>query len=130
MAIGSITSTGKQNATSSGELKYKKIQKDNDSFCFLADDTVVDFASLIDFILIHGGSGIVSIDGLLYKRTSIPCARGYAGRDTAAYTSLITSQRQNDGEWARPSTILAVGYISTSGNPYISMTVDNTWTVV
>ncbi len=130
MSIGSISSTGKQNAAVAGGLKYKKIQKGDDSFSFICDDSVVDLTTLINFILLKGGSGTVIIDGVTYKRTSIPCARGYAGRDTASYTSLIVTQRLISDEWTIPTGILAVGYISTSGNPYISMTIDSSWTVV
>lgn len=133
MSIGSITSVGKQNATSSGELKYKKIQKGEASFCFLGDDTVVDFASLVNFILTYGGSSITTQDTIDYKRTAIPAARGYLGGSyVTSYTSFTVSQTKSPSnpEWTTPSTIAASGYHSTSGNPFDHLTIDNTWTVV
>lgn len=138
MSIGSITGTGKQNAAVAGGLKYKKLQKGNSSFCFLADDTVVDFASLINFILAHGGSSIDTNTSyappLQSKRTSIPVARGYMGGSqyVSSYTAFIVTQTLNNdtGAWSIPTTIVAVGFHSTSGNPYDSVTLDTSWTVV
>lgn len=137
MSIGSITSTGKQNAAVAGELKYKNLQKGNSSFCFLVDDTVVDFASLIKFIIDHGGSSIDTNTSyappIQSKRTAIPAARGYwGGSYVSSYTSFIVTQTLNNdtGAWSTPTTIVAVGFHSTSGNPYDSVTLDNSWTVV
>lgn len=135
MPIGSISSTGKQNAAVAGGLKYKRIQKNETSFCFLADDTVVDFASLVNFIVRCGGSTIRLNDyNAQIKRTAIPVGCGYLGGSqyVSSYTSFIVSQtlNQSTGEWSTPTTIVAVGYHSTSGNPYDSITIDDTWTVV
>ena len=137
MSIGSITSVGKQNAAVAGGLKYKKLQKGDSSFCFLADDTVVDFASLINFIIVHGGSSIdlntSYAPPIQSKKTAIPVARGYLGSSyVTSYTSFIVTQTYNTttGEWTTPTTIVAVGFHSTSGNPYDSVTLDNSWTVV
>ena len=137
MSIGIITSVGKQNVSSSGGLKYKKLQKGDSSFCFLSDDSVVDFASLINFILNHGGTSIdlntSYAPPIQNKRTSIPAARGYLGGSyVTSYTSFIVTQTldNNTGKWSTPSTIVAAGYHSTSGNPYDSVTLDNSWTVV
>lgn len=137
MSIGTITSTGKQSVAVAGGLKYKKLQKGDSSFCFLADDTVVDFASLIRFIMAHGGSSIdlntSYAPPLQSKRTAIPAARGYwGGSYVSSYTSFIVTRILNNdtGEWSTPTTIVAVGFHSTSGNPYDSVTLDNSWTVV
>lgn len=133
MGIGSITSIGKQNVANTGGLKYKKIQKDNKSFCFIGDDTVVDHRSLINFIIGHGGSTETVEDNVYTKRTAIPAGRGYVGGSyPTSYTSLIVRQtKQPDtGEWSTPTNIYAVGYHSTSGNPFDSTTIDDTWTVV
>lgn len=137
MAIGTITSTGKQSVAVAGGLKYKKLKKGNSSFCFLADDSVVDFASLINFIVNNGGSSIDTNTSVAppvqSKRTAIPAARGYLGGSyVTSYTSFIVTQALNNttGEWSTPTTIVAAGYHSTSGNPYDSVTLDNTWTVV
>ena len=133
MSIGSITSIGKQNAAVAGGLKYKKIQKGDSSFCFLGDDTVVDFASLVNFILLYGGSTITSQDTIEYKRTAIAASRGYLGGSyLTSYTALIVSQTKSPSspEWTTPSSIVASGYHSTSGNPYDGVTLDSSWTVV
>lgn len=134
MSIGSISSTGKQNAAVAGGLKYKKIQKGNDSFCFLADDSVVDFASLVSFILMYGGIGFFTASYGAQKRiTSICCSRGYYN-DThmSIFTTLFISQQRSDSsyEWDTPTQITATGYISSTSNPYIYTIIDNTWTVV
>lgn len=134
MSIGSITSTGKQSAAVAGGLKYKKIQKGNDSFCFLADDTVVDFASLVSFILANGGVGFYTASYGAQKRiTSISCSRGYYD-DThmSIFTTLFVSQERpgSSYEWDTPTQITATGYISSSTNPYIFTTIDSSWTVV
>lgn len=137
MSIGSITSIGKQNAAVAGGLKYKKLQKGDSSFCFLCDDSVVDFASLINFILNNGGTSIdlntSYAPPIQSKRTAIPAARGYLGGSyVTSYTSFIVSQTLNNetGKWSTPTSIVAAGYHSTSGNPYDSLTLDNTWTVI
>lgn len=137
MAIGTITSTGKQSVAVAGGLKYKKLVKDNASFCFLADDTVVDFDSLVSFILEHGGSSIdvntSTSPYTQYKRTAIPVARGYMGGSyVTSYTSFIVTQTflNTTGEWTTPTTIAAVGYHATSGNPFDLITLDDSWTVV
>lgn len=137
MAIGSITSIGKQNVSSSCGLKYKKLKKGNSSFCFLADDSVVDFDSLINFIVNNGGSSIDTNTSVAppvqSKRTAIPAARGYlGGSHLTSYTSFIVTQSLNNttGEWSTPTSIVAVGYHSTSGNPFDYVTLDNTWTVL
>lgn len=133
VSIGSITSIGKQNAASSGGLKYKKLQKGETSICFIADNTVVDFASLVSFILLHGGSAITTQDGVEHKKTAIPCGRAHLiNYYVTSYTSLIVSQSKQSGseEWSTSSTITATGYHSTSGNPYDSISIDNTWMVI
>lgn len=138
MSIGTISSTGKQNAAVAGGLKYKKLKKGESSFCFLGDDSVVDFASLINFIVNNGGSSIDTNTSVAppvqSKRTAIPVARGYMGGGSyvSSYTSFIVTQAFNNttGEWSTPSSIVAVGYHSTSGNPFDYVTLDNSWTVV
>lgn len=133
MSIGSITSTGKQNATVAGALKYKKIQKGNDSFCFLADDSVVDFTSLVNFILNNGGVGFFTASYGAQKRiSSIPCSRGYYDDNhTSIFASLYVYQQRSSAaqEWPTPTEIKAVGFMDSS-SPYTTSTINNTWTVV
>lgn len=135
MSIGSITSTGKQNAAVAGGLKYKKIQKSNVSFCFLADDSVVDFASLVNFILRYGGAQITETDTEYHynRRTAIMAGSGaVTATYLYTYTTLVVSQRKvhEYDEWPTPTVITAVGFRDSSSSPYLTMTIDSSWTVV
>lgn len=134
MSIGSITSTGKQNAAVAGGLKYKKIQKNEASFCFLADDSVVDFASLVNFILTYGGVIESELQTeFRYRRKSSIMSAASSVTDSYlyAYTTLVvTQQKANVSDaWSTPTEIKAVGFRDSS-SPYVTWTIDSTWTVV
>lgn len=134
MSIGTITSTGKQNASVAGGLKYKKIQKGEASFCFLADDTVVDFASLVSFILTHGGviESELQTEFRYRRKSAIMCA-GASITESYLYdytTLVVTQQKSNVSDaWSTPTEIKAVGFRDSS-SPYVTWTIDATWTVV
>lgn len=134
MSIGSITSTGKQNAAVAGGLKYKKIQKGDDSFCFLGDDSVVDFASLVNFILANGGviESELQTEFRYRRKSAIMCA-GASITDSYlyAYTTLVVTQQKANlsDAWSTPTDIKAVGFRNSS-SPYSTWTIDSTWTVI
>lgn len=134
MSIGSITSTGKQNAAVAGGLKYKKIQKGEASFCFLADDTVVDFATLVNFILSYGGSTVTELStGSRYRRkTCIPCASGILTNSYQDVFSvlMVSQERQYDSIPWYLVDVKAVGVSNSTSSPYTTQIIDNTWTVV
>ena len=134
MAIGTITSTGKQNAAVAGGLKYKKIQKGVVSFCFLGDDTVVDFASLVNFILNNGGSTSTELStGYKYRRkTSIPCA-GASITDSYQYIFAVLTvlqERQYDSIPWQLVDVKAIGVRDAATSGYTTYVIDSSWTVV
>lgn len=134
MSIGSITSTGKQNAAVAGGLKYKRIQKGEASFCFMADDTVVDFASLVSFILTYGGCTSTEMTtGARYRRkTSIPCG-GASITDSYQYIFAVLTvlqERQYDSIPWQLVDVKAIGVRDAATSAYTTYVIDNTWTVV
>ena len=134
MSIGTITGTGKQSVAVAGVLKYKKIQKGTMSFCFLADDTVVDFDSLVSFILEHGGSTITELNsGSRYRRkTCIPCASGILTKSYQDVFSvlMVSQERQYDSIPWYLVDVKAVGVSNSSSSAYTTQIIDNTWVVV
>lgn len=134
MSIGTITSTGKQNAAAAGGLKYKKIQKGSVSFCFLADDSVVDFASLVSFIVNQGGSTSTELTtGAKYRRkSSIPCAGGSITDSYQYIFSVLTvlQERLYDSIPWQLVDVKAIGVRDATTSAYTTFIIDSTWTVV
>ena len=126
--IGMITSTGKQNVSNSGNLIYKKIYSDNKEICFIADETVSDFNTLVSFIVSKGGkTNEISSPTELRRYVAIPCAsnRTVSYSDPIISLSVMQTKQNDSDEWITEQQIVASS-IKSSNNIYI----DSTWSVM